>query len=222
MSSGNPKPTPGEDHVPGSRRRGFRRLLLGAFLAVVAAGLLHRPLLRGLAWAWVIEGAAGDADAIVMSTGVRDHMFEQCLAWYRAGRAPRLVLTDAELSQTDRAGITAPMRTVRLRQLLDAGVPEQAVVLVGHEITCLHEEFAALRDWARSNHVHRVLLPTDPFATRRVRWLSQRMLEPAGVQARIVPVAVPDYTVEAWWRKEAGLIAFENEWVLLPFYWARY
>ena len=115
-----------------------------------------------------------------------------------------------------------PARAVRLRQLREAGVPENSVFLVGHELTCLHEEFTALRDWARSNHVSRVLLPTDPFATRRVEWLGRRLLEPAGVLARVIPVSVPDYTVAEWWRKEAGLIAFENEWVLLPYYWCRY
>lgn len=204
------------------RRRWIGLLLLAVLLAGVAGALLHRPLLRVFAQAWVIEAQAEQADAIVMSTSVRDHMFEQCLAWYRSGHATRLVLTDSETRPTDRAGITEPARAVRLRQLREAGVPEKSVFLVGHEITCLHEEFTALRDWAQSNHVQRVLLPTDPFVTRRVEWLGRRLLQPAGVLARVVPVDVPDYTVAEWWRKEAGLVAFENEWVLLPYYWIRY
>ena len=221
-SLGDPPASPVKPGALGLRWRWLRRLLLAALLTCLLGRLLHRPLLRAFARAWVIEGQAGEADVIVMSTGVREHMFQQCLVWHRAGLAPRLVLTDAETRQTDRAGITEPMREVRLRQLRVAGLTEDAVAVIGHEISCLHEEFAALADWARTNHVRRVLLPTDPFATRRVQWLSERMLKPAGVEARVVPLDVPDYTVEEWWRKEAGLIAFENEWVLLPFYWARY
>lgn len=200
----------------------MRRLLVVVLLAGIAGCLFWQPLLRTVARCWVVEQPVEHADAIVLATGTRDVLFAEALGWFQNGRAPRIVLLDSETRPTDRAGITEPARAVRLRQLREAGVPEKSVFLVGHELTCLHEEFTALRDWAQSNHVQRVLLPTDPFATRRVEWLGRRLLQPTGVLARVVPVDVPDYTVAEWWRKEAGLVAFENEWVLLPYYWSRY
>ncbi len=192
-------------------------LLLG-----IAGWLLWRPVLRAVARAWVVEQPVEQADAIVLATGTRDVLFQEAMGWFRSGRAPRIVLLDSETRPTDRAGITQPHRISRRGQLEAAGVPEGAVVLVGHELTTLHEDFTALRGWAQSNQVHRLLMPVEPFATRRVAWLGRRMLEPVGVQSIVVPVPVPDYSVDEWWRKEPGLIAFENEGVMAVYYWLRY
>lgn len=192
-------------------------LLLG-----IAGWLLWRPVLRTIARAWVVEQSVEQADAIVLTTSTRDVLFQEAMGWFRSGRAQRILLLDSETRPTDRAGITQPNRINRLQQLQAAGVPESAVVLIGHELATLYEDFVALRGWAQSNRVHRVLIPVEPFATRRVAWLGRRMLEPVDVQAVVVPVPVPEYSVAEWWRKEPGLIAFENEGVLAVYYWLRY
>lgn len=200
----------------------MRRLLAVALLAGIAGCLLWQPLLRTAARCWVVEQPVEQADAIVLATGTRDVLFTEALGWFQSGRAPRIVLLDSETRPTDRAGITESAREIRLRQLLAAGVPDNAVVVVGHELTSLHEDLIALRGWAQSNRVHRVLVAVEPFATRRVAWLGRRMLQPVGVRAVVVPVPVPDYTVDEWWRTEAGMIAFENEWVMAVYYWFRH
>lgn len=200
----------------------MRRGLVGVGLVGTAGWLFWQPLLRSLARAWVVEQPVQQADAIVLATGTRPALFEEALGWFRSSRAPRIVLLDGETQPTDRAGVTQPAREVRLLQLRAAGVPDNAVVLVGHELASLHEEFTALRGWAQSNQVQRLLMPVEPFATRRVAWLGRRMLEPVGVQAVVIPVTVPGYSVGEWWRKEAGMIALENEWVMAVYYWLRY
>ncbi len=192
------------------------------FVVGIAGWLLWAPVLRMMARAWVVEQPVEQADAIVLATNTRTVLFNEALGWFRSGRAPRIVLLDSETRPTDRAGITQPGRVTRLRDLHAAGVPENAVILVGHELTTLHEDFVALRGWAQSNQVHRLLMPVEPFVTRRVGWLGRRMLEPVGVRTMAVPVAVPNYSVDEWWRKEDGLIAFENEGVMAIYYWLRY
>lgn len=216
----------GPSDQPPSLGRGWRwwlrRLAVAAVLLGVVGWLLRQPLLRTLARAWVVEQPVEQADAIVIATSTREVLFQEAIGWFRSGRASRIVLLDSETRPTDRAGITQPGRITRLRDLHAAGVPEGAVILVGHELTTLHEGFTALRGWAQSNQVHRLLMPVEPFATRRVARLSRRMLEPMGVRAMAVPVAVPNYSVDEWWRKEDGMIAFENEGVMAIYYWLRY
>jgi predicted dehydrogenase len=49
---------------------------------------------------------------------------------------------------------------------------------------------------------------------------------PAALQVQEVQVTalVDKNTTRAndWWRHEEGLIAFQNEWVKLPYYWLKY
>ena len=96
-------------------RRWIGRLLTAGLATLLLAAVFHRPLLRGVARAWVVEQTAGPADAIVVSTGARPELFQQALAWWREGRAPRLVLTRSESKPTDRAGITVPEAHSRRR-----------------------------------------------------------------------------------------------------------
>lgn len=205
-----------------SSRRRLLRLALAVLLLMLVGWLGWRPLLRTLALAWIVEQPVEQADAIVLTTATRQKLVTEALGWFRDGRAPLIVLLNGETQPTERAGITEPVRLVRLRQLQDAGVPDSAVIVVGHELTSLEEEFTALRGWAQSNRAHRLLVPVEPFVTRRVAWFGRRMLAPADARILPVPVPVPDYSVTEWWRNKEGLIAFENEWVMMLYYWLRY
>lgn len=200
-------------------RRWILWFLTISLAAVVLAVLFHRPLLRGVAQAWIVEQPAGPADAIVVSTGASREIFAQAVTWSREGKAPRLVLTRSETKPTDRAGITVSMVEQRRHQLDVAGVPEAAQVFIGEELRLLSQEFPVVRAWAGSNGVKRILMPTEPFATRRVNWLAKRVLSPAGIEAAVVSVTTPHYSVSEWWRSKEGLLAMENEWALMAYYW---
>ena len=57
-----------------------------------------------------------------------------------------------------------------------------------------------------------LIIPTEVFSARRVRWMFRR--EFSGTAVRIeVPSFDPsrDYTRAEWWKTEAGVIAFQNE-----------
>jgi uncharacterized SAM-binding protein YcdF (DUF218 family) len=191
-------------------------------VAVLLAGLFHQPLLRGVGRAWVVDREAVAADAIVISVGTSPELLQQALAWWRAGKAPKLVLTRNLARPTDRAGITVPPAEQRRQELDAAGVPEAAREFIGGDSRLLREELAVVRAWAATNNVKRILVPAEPLAARRVGWLARRMLGSAGIEPVVVPVPVAGYSVPDWWRTKAGLMAMENEWALMAYYWWNY
>lgn len=211
-------PSPALKPLCNWRRRIICSLVAGLAILLLV-GALHRPLLRGVARLWQVDQTAGSADAIVVSTGASPEQFQQALSWWWEGRAPRLVLTRSETKPTDRAGITVSMLEQRRHQLDMAGVPVAARVFIGEELRLLSQELPVVRAWAGTNGVKRILVPTEPFATRRVNWLARRVLSPAGIEATVVPVATPHYSVSEWWRSKEGLLAMENEWALMAYYW---
>jgi len=67
-----------------------------------------------------------------------------------------------------------------------------------------------------------VIIPTDPFHTRRVRWLFRKQLKPIGAQVIVRAVPVRDYTASDWWKHENGIVAFQNEVLKFAYYWVKY
>ena len=207
-------------------RSRWRRLCLAATLAglvvVVLTAVFHRPLLRGAARWWVVKSSVEQADVIAVGSNASDTVFRQALIWYREGRAPRIALLPSFTRPTDRIGITETTAERRVRELVKAGVPSDKFSLVGSELSTFHDSFCALREWSHSNQVRHILMPVSPFASRRGAWVARRILDPVKVQITVVAVAVPDYSVDEWWRTEAGLMGFENEAVLMADNWCRY
>lgn len=211
------------DSLPSNRwRRLFRTAGLVGLVAVLLTAVFHRSLLRGVARLWVVKSSVEQADVIAVGSNASDMVFRQALTWYREGRAPRIALLPSFTRPTDKVGITESTAEGRVRELLAAGVPAENFSLVGRELFTFHDSFCALRDWSRSNQVRHILMPISPFASRRGAWVARRILDPVGVQITVVAVTVPGYSVDEWWRTEAGLMGFENEAVLMVDNWCRY
>ncbi len=203
-------------------RRWIQWFLTISLTALGLAAFFHQPLLRGVAQAWIVEQPAGPADAIVVSTGAPREIFAQAVTWWREGKAPRLVLTRSKTQPTDRAGITISRVELCRQQLAAAGVPDSAREFIGEELRLLSQELPVVRAWAGTNGVKRILMPAEPFAVRRMAWLARRTLRPAGIELTVIPVATAHYSALEWWRSKEGLLAMENEWALMAYYWCRF
>ena len=104
----------------------------------------------------------------------------------------------------------------------DAPVPADAIIVPATYVTNSYDESILVRHWAQANHAHKVIIPTDIFHTRRVRWLYGKELEGTGIRVQIEAVPTRDYTARNWWRHEQGLIAFQNEVLKYAYYRVKY
>ena len=107
--------------------------------------------------------------------------------------------------------------------LLKLGVPDSAIVTFGTANKNTWEEAVALKGWADRNAVSVLIIPTEVFSARRVRWTFRRAF--AGTAVRIeVPSFDPptEYTRTEWWKSEEGVIAFQNEVLKYLYYRLNY
>jgi uncharacterized SAM-binding protein YcdF (DUF218 family) len=106
--------------------------------------------------------------------------------------------------------------------LLKFGVPASVIEIVGNANKNTREEALAVREWAERNGTLDLIIPTEDFTTRRVRWIFRR--EFAGIASRIeVQEFEPSqYNTEEWWKTEQGLIAFQNEVLKYIYYRLKY
>ncbi len=84
------------------------------------------------------------------------------------------------------------------------------------------DEAAALRNWADRHGASRIIIPTEIFSARRVRWIFNKEFAGSSARLAIASFEPPNYTGAEWWKTEAGMIAFQNEIMKYLYYRLKY
>jgi hypothetical protein len=107
------------------------------------------------------------------------------------------------------------------KALLSLGVPDAAIEMFGTQNRSTEDEALALKDWAEQNAASVLIVPSEIFAARRVRWIFCRQFR--GTVVRIeIPSFEEDFTRAGWWKTQAGLIAFQTEVLKYIYYRFKY
>ena len=203
----------------------FRRLV-GTLLflcALLVAGYLCRaPLLRAAAAAWIVNEPLSKADVIVVLGGGLENRPFEAARLFQLSLAPKILLMKPRLTPATELGLTPSEADLTRSVLLKMGIPDQAIFVTSDMVTNSFDESIALRNWARTNGVKSVIVPTDIFHTRRVCWLFGKELKRTGIRVQIEAVPVHQYTAGDWWRHEEGIIAFQNEVLKYAYYRVKY
>ena len=84
------------------------------------------------------------------------------------------------------------------------------------------DEAAALRNWAERHGASRIIIPTEIFSARRVRWIFNKEFAGSSARLAIASFEPPNYAGAEWWKTEAGMIAFQNEIMKYVYYRVKY
>jgi uncharacterized SAM-binding protein YcdF (DUF218 family) len=191
-------------------------------LAFAVAWMARASIFRGVAELWVVSDSLAHADAIVILGGRLDVRPFATAALYKRGLAQQVLVSNV------RAGPIHPLQLLPsqielTRQILfKLGVPQQAIVEFGDGSSNTYEEARAVLDWARVSGARSLIIPTDIFTSRRIRWIFQRQLAPVGVRVMVQSVKPPEYGIDDWWRHESGIIEFQNEVIKYLYYRLKY
>ena len=191
-------------------------------LLSVLCFVFRSPLLTGLANAWIVNDPLEKADAIVVLGGGLETRPFAAARLYHEGLAPKVLLMDVKLTPTTKLGITSPEKDLTRQVLVKQEVPDSDCITVGHGVASTYDESQAVRAWVAKTGAKRVIIPTDLFHTRRVRWLFHKQLKGMGTTVAVRAVAPTEYTATNWWTHEGGLIAFQNEVLKSAYYHLKY
>jgi len=200
--------------------RARRRLAVAALIAagvVVLAVAAHRPVLRLVGRALVVEDALAHADAIVVVAGGIPAREALAAELYGKGWAPRVVLSDEFTPDRVRELIALGARRLdyqgESRVVLEKhGVPADAIVLLGTQVKTTEAELKVVADTARDRGWRRIILVTSPQHSRRVKLVWSREAG-GGVEALIALVKDEDFRVDGWWRKRRQAEAVLHEYL---------
>jgi hypothetical protein len=97
-------------------------------------------------------------------------------------------------------------------------VPENAIETFGRANKNTKDEAVALREWTEPHAASIVIIPTEVFAARRVRWTFHREFAGGATRIEVPSFEPPQYTRAEWWRSAEGVIAFQNEVIKYLYY----
>jgi uncharacterized SAM-binding protein YcdF (DUF218 family) len=206
-------------------RKWPRRLLWLSVLCLLAAVLcfvFRSPLLTGLAKAWIFNDPLAKADAIVVLGGGLETRPFEAARLYHDGLAPKVLLMDVKLAPTTKLGITSPEKDLTRQVLLKQEVPDSDCITVGHGVASTYDESRAVRAWLAETGAKKVIIPTDLFHTRHVRWLFRKELKGTAARTLVLSAPTEEYQATNWWTHEEGLIAFQNEVIKSLYYHLKY
>lgn len=201
-----------------SRRAGLVALVLVVLIA--GAFALREPLLAGVGEAMVVDEPVHAADAILVLNGDAYRSVHAARLFAR-GLAPRLLIVSADPVPPELEGIEASQTAENVAVLERQGVPPRAIRIIepdGPLATSTREEAEIFAKYARSHDIHRVILVTGLFHTRRARWTFRHALAGSGTVMEVSAAPDREYTPRNWWHYERGLISFFEEWVKWGYY----
>jgi uncharacterized SAM-binding protein YcdF (DUF218 family) len=210
---------------PPRRRMTLRRGLLAAFALMLALGATswfeRGPVLRTLAEWWVVSDPVGPADAVaVFGGGLEDRPFAAA-EFYQRGLVRKILISSAHEGRVERLGVLPPHAEANRAVLLKLGVPAEAIEIFGSDLSNTHQEVLALHEWAARTGAHSIIVPTEIFAARRVRWMLHRVFDDA-TNIRVPAIEPAEYHGSDWWRDESGLLRFQNEILKYVYYLLKY
>lgn len=119
--------------------------------------------------------------------------------------------SNVRLDRSEELGAVPSHTSLNRGALIKLGIPESAIDMFGSEVTNTYQEVTSLREWAVRHHVHNIIVPTEVFSSRRVRWILEHQLADAGVKVQVDALDPTDYRRDQWWHSEQGLLNFQNE-----------
>lgn len=187
---------------------------------VVAGAIVWRDrafILTEAAVLWTVSDNVAPADAVaVFGGGVETRPFAAA-RYYREGLVPKVLISNLRNQPATYSETEANRKVV-----VSEGVPQSAVQLFGADPSNTYQEAVALRVWALHNHASSLIVPTEYFSSRRVRWTLRHVFAGTGIHVLVPALDSPDYSLSGWWHDEKGLVDFQNEILKYIYYRIKY
>jgi DUF218 domain len=211
--------------LPRPRFRFLRRplaIVLTLTLLFVGMWLERESLLRSAADLWIVSDPVTQGDVVVVlggGLGVRPFIAADL---YRQGIVSKIVVSQVAEERFVNMGVIPGHTDINRKILLQLGVPDTAIETFGIANKNTADEAASLKDWADRNASSVLIIPTEIFSARRVRWIFRREFSEKSVRIEVPSFEPERYSRVEWWKTEDGMIAFQNEVLKYIYYRLKY
>ena len=180
--------------------------------AVIAAKALGRTaILLAASRAWAVSDHLEPADAAAVLGGGLDTRPAAAAQLFKQGLVKQILVSDGGTGDDER-------RNPNRDELIRLGVPATAIAQFSISPPNTYGEARALALWARRHRLQRIIVPTEIFPSRRVRWIMRRELAPVRIGVMVEAVPPHGYDQNDWWKNQQGINNFTSEIIKYLYY----
>jgi len=157
------------------------------------------------------------ADLIFALGGDRGGRADRVLAIYRAGLAPRVLLSSEGVHRKGRGAYL----TWQSQYLVGEGIPQSALLFDRGSGSSWEEAVNALK-LMQELKLQRVLVVSDPAHMRRLSWIWGKVFAGSGREFTLVSSEMEDWDAPHWWRTSPSAQFVFSEYIKLAYYFFAY
>jgi uncharacterized SAM-binding protein YcdF (DUF218 family) len=195
----------------------MKKILIVAIILIILTGVFS-ALLQPIGDYLIIQDKPKKVDMIVTSSGA-EYRTDFAIELYKQGLASKLFFTGGYSEKNQRIEAEWSRRLA-----LDAGAPDDAVIIDTSEVISTYQEALRLRSYldAHTETITTIMIVTDPYHTRRAKWAYKTVFGDQ-IKVRMVPVPFESTNLsKTWWKDAESRKMVWNEYVKLVFYVIRY
>lgn len=160
-------------------------------------------------------------NAVVLSGGAFDRGNKAAELWHEK-IISTIICTGENLSPDLKAlNIDTLENQITKTQLIRKGVPNENIYLISKG-TSTFEEAEVILNYCLRNELKEILIISSKFHTKRIQQVFKNKFKENGIQVSIAGASSSNYEEMKWWESENGLIALNNEYIKLFYYFVKY
>lgn len=203
--------------MPATHVRRPRRVLPRLVFLLIAIVVL------GGAWAvpragsyLVYEDPLSKSDAIVVLAGTHAERWLEAVDLYRAGIAPRIVLSKGQVEQAEvmlrEQGVMFQNNAEQARDaMIQMQVPESAIVILPRALDNTADEAAEAHGRAVADGWHQIIVVTSKYHTRRTKFAFEREFRGSGITVLVRSSKYDGFNPERWWTRRPDFRSVTSE-----------
>jgi uncharacterized SAM-binding protein YcdF (DUF218 family) len=210
-------------HPPKGQKVKKMRIFLGIMLGLILlSGIFHKQILRELGHFLIVQDELTRVEAMFVLSGNSFDRGREAAKIYKDGWSPRVVCLGGETNPSlELYGICDLSFEATRRVLQENGVPTMAIDSLA-EGTSTFEEFEAISRYCKQRNLHKIMVVSSLFHTRRIDEFFRMRLKFEGIDLILRGADENAFEEEAWWREEPGLLFVNSEYIKLFYYWLKF
>jgi uncharacterized SAM-binding protein YcdF (DUF218 family) len=182
----------------------------------------RESMLRRAAHFWIVCDPLMPADAaVVLGGGLGSRPFAAANL-YKQGLVKKVLISQVKEDQAADIGTVSGHTESNRQVLLKLGVSAAAIEIFGNANKSTREEAIAVREWAERGGGLDLIIPTEDFSSRRVRWIFRREFAGFSSRVQVQKFEPTQYSTEEWWKTEQAVFLFQNEVMKYIYYRIKY
>lgn len=198
------------------------RVVIAIIALVTLCWIFRTPLLRAVGDHLITENTVAHADAVFVLGGSAMDRGSEAARLYAQGISDRFFFTGAPTNTDLQAlGIDSTEAECTRNIAVRNGIPFGLTTALNRG-TSTFEEAEALLALAQADHMDTVMIVSNRFHLRRVRFVFRERFHKAGITVLLHGAPSTQFDERTWWTSEEGLIMLNNEYVKLTYYHLKY